>query len=415
MINLERFELQNGLRLVVHEDKSTPMVSVCVTYGVGSKHEQRDKTGYAHLFEHLMFGGSVHAPDFDRYIQQAGGDNNAFTNQDMTVYYESLPAPNLEVALWLEADRMCALQLTEALLEKEKKIVLEEFKESCLNRPYGDIWHHIGSLVYHKHPYQVPTIGARMSHIAGATLADIQAFWERFYCPNNAVIGIAGNVSPSTAFAYVKKWFGSINSKSITYPPITPEPPQTQKRLLCLESNVPVDAFYMVFRGAARKQFDYYLDDFITDVLAEGEAANLHQNLVNEQELFSDIDAYITASIDPGLIVVEGHLAERTTYEQAEKAVWEELNVLKNSLLSDKAVQKLQHRIEHNLEFSKVNHLHKALNLAYYEMLGNAEWINQEKEKYQQITAHDIQQRCQAVFQRTNCSIIQYKSLVNAE
>ncbi len=410
MIKFERYRLDNGLRIIVHEDKSTPLVSVCMTYNVGTKYEESGKTGFAHLFEHLMFGGSKNAPNFDDYIQQAGGENNAFTNQDMTVYYEYLPWQNLEVALWLEADRMLQLNLTEKNLAKERKVVVEEFKESCLNEPYGDIWHHIGPLAYTQHPYRVPTIGEVPAHIAEAKLEDVVAFFDNYYCPNNAVLSVAGNVKPEEVLALVQKWFGDIPQGRAAIPKILQEPQQNQKRVLEVTANVPLNALYLVFQGAERASSDYYIDDFITDVLADGDAARLYQRLVKEQELFVDIDAYVTASVDRGLLIIEGRLAEETTYEIAEAALWETLAEMKEELLAEKMVQKLQNKIEHNIEFSKMNHLHKAINLGYYELLGDANWINQEKKKYNQITREDIQQRCQSVFQESQCSVIYYKT-----
>jgi predicted Zn-dependent peptidase len=405
-----RYKLDNGLKLLVHQDNSTPLVSVCMTYNVGTKDEQKDKTGYAHLFEHLMFGGSENAASFDDYIQQAGGENNAFTNQDRTVYYEYLPYQNLELALWLEADRMAALKLTPKTLERERKVVLEEFKESCLDEPYGDIWHLIGPLVYRKHPYSVPTIGKIPQHIEEASLEDVQAFFERYYCPSNAVLSVCGNVEPQAVLELTQKWFGDLpagNPQKIMAPA---EPPQQEQRLLEVEAEVPLDALYMVFRSAARKDKEYYVDDLITDVLSEGDAAWLYQHLVKEQEYFSTVEAYITSSLEDGLLIIEGKLAEGISFEEAEQAIWRELQQLKEQPLSKQAVEKFKHCTEHNLEFSELNNLHKAINLGYYEVLGDANWINLEKEKYNSVTAADIQERSKTLFQPQNCSVIYYKS-----
>lgn len=405
-----RYTLDNGLTLLVHEDKNTPLVSVCMTYKVGTKDEQAGKTGFAHLFEHLMFGGSKHAPNFDDFIQQAGGENNAFTNQDMTVYYEYLPCQNLELALWLEADRMLHLNLTEENLERERKVVLEEFKESCLDEPYGDIWHHIGPLAYQKHPYSVPTIGMIPAHIEQATLEDVQAFFTQYYCPNNAILSLAGNVNGEDAFQLVQKWFGDIPAQVSTPKTLPQEPEQTERRSLEVVANVPLNALYLVFHSSERVSDDYYIDDFITDVLAEGEAAQLYQQLVKEQELFVSIDAYITASVDKGLLVIEGKLVDGVSFEQAEQAIWEELAILKEEPLSKTAVEKFQNRVEHNMEFSELNNLHKAISLGYYEALGDADLVNQEKERYQKITPADIQRRSQAIFRAESSSVLYYKS-----
>ncbi len=410
MVNFNKFELQNGLRLLVHQDPATPLVSVCMTYNVGTKDEEEGKTGFAHLFEHLMFGGSRNAPNFDNYIQQAGGENNAFTNQDMTVFYEYMPCENIEVALWLEADRMLQLNLNENNLDKERKVVVEEFKESCLNEPYGDIWHLIGPLAYKKHPYRVPTIGEVPEHIENAKLEDVKSFFNRFYCPDNAVLSVSGNVNPSEVFSLTQKWFGDIDKGNVGKIVLPQEPLQTQKREVSVEANVPLNAIYMVFHSAERKSNNYYYDDFITDVLAEGEASQLYQNLVKKQELFSFVDAYITASLDKGLIIIEGKLSENVSYETAEKAIWKELHFLKNNLLSATDVEKFQNRIEHNIEFSEMNNLHKAINLGYYELLGDANMINLEKEKYHAITAEDIQKRCCELFIEQSASVVYYKA-----
>ena len=405
-----RYKLDNGLKLLVHQDKSTPLVCVCMTYNVGTKDEEAGKSGFAHLFEHLMFGGSKHALSFDDHIQQAGGENNAFTNQDMTVYYEYMPYQNLETALWLEADRMLHLNLDAKSLEREKKVVLEEFKESCLNEPYGDIWHHIGPMAYRVHPYRIPTIGQVPKHIEEANLEDVKAFFDRFYCPNNAVLSVCGNVDPEEVLTLTQKWFGEIEAGIVNKVKFPYEPAQIEKRVIEVTANVPLNALYLVFHSAERNHNAYYVDDFITDVLAEGDASRLYQNLVKEQELFSSIDAYITASIDTGLMIIEGKLSDDVSFEEAEKAIWNELEKLKNTLLSAQAVEKFQNRTEHNIEFSEMNNLHKAINLGYYEILGDASMINEEKVKYNAITAVDIQERSQQIFQDSKCSVLYYKA-----
>ena len=405
-----RYQLDNGLVVLVHEDKSTPLASICMTYNVGTRDEEKSKTGFAHLFEHLMFGGSKNAPSFDDCIQQAGGENNAFTNQDMTVYYEYLPCENLELALWLEADRMLQLNLNETTLDRERKVVVEEFKESCLNEPYGDIWHHIGPLAYQQHPYQIPTIGTTPQHIIDATLDDVTTFFNRYYCPNNAVLSVCGNVEPEKVQALAEKWFGEIKPVDVAKKVLAPEPIQTEKRSLEVMANVPLNALYMVFHSSERQHNNYYIDDFITDVLAEGDASQLYQNLVKDQELFSNVDAYITASVDKGLLVIEGKLSDGVTFEAAEKAIWKELDWLKTSVLTAADVEKFQNRIEHNIEFSEMNNLHKAINLGYYETLGDVSLINKEKEKYNAITAADIQRRSQELFQESACSVLYYKN-----
>ena len=357
-----------------------------------------------------MFGGSENADDFDYYIQKSGGENNAFTNQDMTVYYEYLPCDNVEIALWLEADRMQGLCLNHENLSKERKVVLEEFKESCLNEPYGDIWHHLSPLSYTKHPYRVPTIGEVPEHIEQANLKDVQLFYHNFYCPNNAVLTVSGNVEANQIFELAQKWFRDIPRGKAQKPTILEEPQQLSRRQKTVQANVPLNALYMVFHSADRKSNQYYIDDLITDILAEGEASILYAQLVKEQELFSFVDAYITGSLDKGLVVIEGKLAEHVSFERAETAVWDLLEQLSNQKIGQNELEKIQHRIEHNLEFSEMSNLQKAISLGYYEILGNANLINQEKEKYLAITAAAIQNRCQSLFKKEAASVLNYQS-----
>lgn len=409
MINFHKYHLDNGLRVLIHPDKSTPFVSICVTYAVGTRDENPQRTGFAHLFEHLMFGGSKHATDFDQHIQNAGGENNAFTNQDVTVYYDQLPLDNWEIGLWLESDRMQNLLLNQKALDVQRKVVVEEFKETCLNQPYGDIWHHIGPLLYKKHPYQVPTIGAKIEHIQEAELSDVQNFFERFYCPNNAVISISGNLNPDEAIVQVRKWFEDLPAGNPPKKDFPKEIAQTEERFLEVEAEVSLNALFMIFHSAHRLDSDYYLDDMLTNILAEGEASLLFKKLVKQTQLFGEIDAYITGTIDQGLLVIEGKLSEETTYEEAEAAVWEQLKSLQETCISTEQFQKLQNHVEHNLEFGETNSLHKAINLGYYEILGDANWVNEEKDNYLNITPEAIQQRAQNLFQRTKCSRIHYK------
>ncbi|MCH2044888.1 MAG: insulinase family protein [Saprospiraceae bacterium] len=409
MINFHKYHLENGLRIIIHPDVSTPFVSICVTYAVGTRDENPQRTGFAHLFEHLMFGGSKHAPDFDQHIQNAGGENNAFTNQDITVYYDQLPLDNWEIGLWLESDRMQNLLLNQKALDVQRKVVVEEFKETCLNQPYGDIWHHIGPLLYKQHPYQVPTIGAKIEHIQEAELSDVQHFFDRFYCPNNAVVSICGNLDPDEAVLQVRKWFEDLPAGNPPKKDFPQEKEQTTERFLEVEAEVSLNALFMIFHSAHRLDPNYYLDDMLTNILAEGEASLLFKKLVKQTQLFGEIDAYITGTIDQGLLVIEGKLSEETTYEEAEAAVWEQLQSLQENCISADQFQKLQNHVEHNLEFGETNSLHKAINLGYYEILGDANWVNEEKNNYLNITPEAIRQRAQNLFQRTKCSRIHYK------
>lgn len=413
MINFQKYTLANGLRLIVHQDFSTPIASVCMTYAVGTKDEAPERTGFAHLFEHLMFGGSAHAPLFDEFVQNAGGENNAFTNQDMTVYYDLVPLENIDVALWLEADRMENLVLNQKALDIQRRVVVEEFKETCLEEPFGDIWHHIGPLAYQRHPYRVPTIGETFKHIEEASLEDVKAFFTNYYCPNNAILSISANLPPEAVLAKVQKWFGHIAKGPARRRAIPQELPQEDYRQLEVQGEVSVDAIFMVFHSAARHDMGFYYDDILSDILGDGEASMLFKELTKKQSIFADADAYVTGTIDPGLFVIEGKLAEGVSCEEAEQAVWELLDQLKEMPLNKKELQKIQNRIEHNLEFGEVTAFHKTVSLAYYELLGDASWINREGDLYRKITLADLQERARALFQPQKASVIYYKAQEN--
>lgn len=409
MIHFSKYQLANGLRLVVHTDKSTPLVAVCLSYDVGTRDEDPRRTGFAHLFEHLMFGGSKHAPDFDTPLQTAGGENNAFTNQDMTVYYDVLPRDNWEVALWLEADRMASLKLNKRALDVQRKVVIEEFKETCLNEPYGDIWHHIGELAYTVHPYRVPTIGEVPQHIADATLDDVKAFFERFYRPNNAVLSVGGNIEPEEALQAVEKWFGDIPAGEPVEHRFPIEPEVTAPRRKEVQGDVPNDALFIFFHCAARYEEPYYADDLVSDVLGGGESALLYQRLVKQQALFTEIDAYLSGTTDRGLFVIEGKLADEVSVEQAEAAVWAILDELQAQPISERDLQKLKNRVEHSLEFSEMSALNKTISLGYYEIMGDANGINTEADGYNKLTTKDLHQRAQFLFQRQRSMTIVYR------
>ena len=410
MIKFERFELQNGLRVIVHEDDSTPMVAVNVLYNVGARDESPEKTGFAHLFEHLMFGGSANVTDFDTPIQMAGGDNNAFTNNDITNFYEVLPAENLETAFWLESDRMMALNFDEEVLEVQRKVVLEEFKETCLNEPYGDVWHHIADMAYKVHPYRWPTIGKVPKHVEDATIDDVKAFFYTHYRPNNAILSVAGRVKAEDVQRLAEKWFGEIPRGPERKRQLPQEPPQKRLEKRVNEANVPVDALYLAFHMPSRDQRDYYVVDLISDVLSNGSSSRLYRRLLKEQQLFSTIDCYVTGSIDPGLLVIEGQPAEGITLDEAANAIWKELELLKAAPIPERELQKLKNKVESTLIFSELNVVNKAMNLGFFELLGNAELINQEAALYQEITSEDIHRVANLILTEDNCSELYYKA-----
>lgn len=408
MIHFERFKLENGLTLIVHEDTSTPMVAVNIVYNIGSKYEEPDKTGFAHLFEHLMFGGSVNIPDFDDPIQHAGGENNAFTNTDMTNFYEVLPAENIETALWLESDRMLQLRFSKKNLQTQKKVVVEEFKETCLNEPYGDMWHHLSALAYKIHPYQWPTIGKEISHIANAGLEQVEHFFYQYYRPDNAVLVIAGNITPSYAYQLTEKWFSEIPAGNHILPLVPQEPRQTEFRQKILRQEVPHEAIFQGYHMAERTSDDFYACDLLSDVLANGRSSRFYQRLYKEQQLFSTIDAFISGSIDPGLFIIEGKTMPGVSISQAKNAIVQELEMLKNEKISEKELIKLKNSVESSLEYSEVSVLNKAISLAYFELLGDAGLINEEAQRYQSVTSDDIQRVAQQIFTSENCNEVIY-------
>ncbi len=410
MINYHRFILENGLRVLVHEDESTPMVAMNVLYNVGAKDESPERTGFAHLFEHLMFGGSLNVPNFDSPIQLAGGENNAFTNSDITNFYNIVPAENIETTFWLESDRMLSLNFSEKSLDKQRKVVVEEFKETCLNEPYGDVWHHLMDLAYQKHPYRWPTIGLVPEHVEQATMEDVKSFFYKFYRPNNAILVVAGNCNLEQVKQLTKKWFNEIPKGAVSPRNLPQEPMQTELRRKTHEATVPLDAIHLAFHIPDRLSPDYYVIDLISDILCNGQSSRLYRKLLKNEELFSDIDCYITGTVDPGLLVIDGKPADGISMEAAEAAIWAELELLKQEELSKIELQKIKNKAESTLIFSELNILTKAMNLAYFEMLGNAALINDEAEMYQNITAKDIQGQANKILIKENCSVLIYKA-----
>jgi len=408
MIEYTRFELSNGLRVLVHEDRSTPMVAVNVLYNVGSRDENPQKTGFAHLFEHLMFGGSANIPDFDDPIQMAGGENNAFTNSDFTNFYEVLPAENIETAFWLESDRMLSLSFDPKVLEVQQKVVVEEFKETCLNQPYGDAWHLISDLAYKVHPYRWPTIGLVPEHIEEATLQDVRNFFFHYYRPNNAILTVAGNISPEAVRALSEKWFGDIPAGNIPTRNVPTEPMQQRLGRRIQHANVPVPAIYMTFHMPARMHPDYYASDLLSDVLCNGQSSRLFRRLLKEQQLFSSIDCYVSGTIDPGLLIIEGKPADGIAIDTCRDAIWKELELLKSELVGSQELEKIKNKVESNLIFSEISIMTKASSLAFYELLGDADMINTEGDHYNRVTAEDIQRLAKLIFTENNCNELIY-------
>ena len=410
MITINRKILDNGLRIVHSEDKSTRMVAINVLYDVGARDEHPEHTGFAHLFEHLMFGGSIHIPDYDTHVQNAGGENNAWTNNDITNYYITLPKQNVETGFWLESDRMLSLDFNEKSLEVQRHVVIEEFKQRNLNQPYGDVGHLVRGMAFQKHPYQWPTIGKEPAHIENATLDEVKDFFFRFYAPNNAILSVTGNISFEETVALAEKWFGPIPRRDVRPRNLPEEPQQTEERRLVVERNVPVDALYMAFHKCDRKHPDYHTFDLMSDILCNGRSSRLIQHLVQQKQVFSSIDAYISGSIDNGLIQIGGKPAPGVSLEEAEAAVWQELEAMKTERIDESELEKVKNRYESEQIFSNINYLNVATNLAFFELIGEAEDINREVEKYRTITAERIMELSKQTFVKENCSVLYYKA-----
>jgi predicted Zn-dependent peptidase len=408
MIRFEKFVLENGLRVIVHRDESTPMAALNVMYDVGARDEDPERTGFAHLFEHLMFGGSINIPGYDSPLQLAGGDNNAYTTNDITNYYIHLPAENLETAFWLESDRMLSLAFSEKSLDVQRKVVCEEFKEHYLNKPYGDVWHKMRELSYQVHPYRWMTIGKELSHIENAKLEDVKKFFFTHYRPMNAILVVAGNVTAEKVKELSEKWFGDIPSGEKYKRNIPQEPVQLEARCLKLEADVPLDAFYKCWHIYPRLDKRYYIADLITEILSGGGSSRLFQSLVKEKKLFSNIDCYHSGSLDAGLLTIEGKLVKGIKVEDAEKAVEEELEKLKSDKVPTHELQKVKNKTESMIAFEDMSLVNRANSLAFYELLGDAEQMNHELEKYNVVTAEDILEESRIIFRPENSNTLYY-------
>jgi zinc protease len=408
MIQFEKFVLANGLKVIVHQDTSTPMAVVDIMYDVGARDEDPEKTGFAHLFEHLMFGGSIHIPTYDSPLQRAGGENNAYTSNDITNYYIQLPAENLETAFWLESDRMLSLAFEEKSLDVQRKVVSEEFNEHYLNKPYGDVWHNMRDLTYKVHPYRWMTIGKELSHIENATLEDVKKFFFKHYRPNNAIMVVAGNVTVEKVKELAEKWFGDIPAGEKYIRKLPQEPPQTEERKLEIKADVPLDAFYKCWHIYPRTDKRYYIADLITEILSGGGSSRLFHALVKEKKLFSAIECYHSGSLDAGTLVIEGKLVKGIKMEDAEKAVEEELEKMRTEKVTVSELQKVKNKVESLIAFEDMSLTNRANSLAFYELLGDAGQMNHELEKYNVVTAEDILNESRIIFRPENSNTLYY-------
>jgi len=410
MIQFDRFTLDNGLKVIVHQDLSTPMAVVNVLYNVGAKDENPSKTGFAHLFEHLMFGGSIHIPEYDEPLQRAGGENNAYTTNDLTNYYCQLPAENLETAFWLESDRMLSLAFSPKSLEVQRKVVCEEFKEHYINKPYGDAWHKMRKLAYTTHPYQWMTIGASLEHVEQATMEEVKDFFYKFYRPNNAILVVTGNVTTEQVKLLAEKWFGPIPAGAPYHRNLPAEPLQLKSRSEEVHAEVPLDMLMMTWHMGGRYDESYHATDLITEVLGGGASARLYEQLIKKQQIFSSIECYHFGTVDPGLLVIEGKLVKGVTMLDAEKAVLAEVERIKEEILDSKEVQKVINKTESIICFEDMSIMNRAHSLAYYELLGDAHLMNEELAKYQAVTPEKIQETAQQIFAEQNRNTLYYYS-----
>ncbi len=410
MIHFNRFQLSNGLKVIVHEDKTTPLAVLNVLYDVGARDEKPEQTGFAHLFEHLMFGGSINIPFYDEPLQRAGGNNNAYTTNDLTDYYIQLPAENLETAFWLESDRMLSLAFTENSLEVQRKVVSEEFKEHYINKPYGDAGKLLREMTFKKHPYRWMTIGKELSHIENARLEDVKEFFAKHYKPSNAILVVGGNVETAQVKELAKKWFGDIPEGKKYERKLEREPEQTQARKREVEADVPLDAFYRNYPIYDRLDKRYYVVDIITDILSGGSSSRLYQSLVREQQLFSGINCYHYGSLDAGMLTIEGKLVKGVKMREAEVAIDKELDLLMEEKVGERELQKVKNRIESLIAFEDAEVLSRCNSLAFYELLGDAKMINEENRHYEEVTREEVLKIAREIFNPNHKNTLYYFS-----
>jgi zinc protease len=408
MIQFTEFTLDNGLRVLVHEDPTVQIAVLNILYDVGSRDERPDKTGFAHLFEHLMFGGSVNIPNYDEPLQKVGGENNAFTNTDITNYYLTVPAANIETGFWLESDRMLSLSFDPQALEVQRKVVVEEFKQRYLNQPYGDVWLKLRPLTYLTHPYQWATIGKEIHHIEDATLEDVRDFFFRFYAPNNAILVVAGNVTTDQVKKLSEKWFGPIPAQAVAKRNLPMEAPQTLKRFLEVDANVPASAFYKAYHMPGRFHPDYYAIDLLSDILSRGQSSRLYQKLVKEKEIFTSISSFVMGTIDPGLLVINGRVKDGVKLKDAENEVSVIVDEIVRSGATEEELEKVKHQAYSTLEFGEVEVMNRAMNLAFAKLSGDASIVNKEGADIKAVTLADVKRVGAQVLREEKSSVMYY-------
>ena len=410
MITYEKKILKNSLTVIANRDRASRMAAVNILYRVGARNERSERTGLAHLFEHLMFRGTHNVPDFDTPVQMACGENNAFTNNDYTDFYITLPVDNIETALWLESDRMMGLNLSAEAVEIEKRVVVEEFRQRYLNQPYGDQNMLLRDMVYTSHPYRWATIGLSPDHIENASLEEIHDFYNRFYHPSNAILSVSADIEPERVFELAEKWFGDIEDTPYPIPTITPEPEQREVRRKTVERDVPATTVTIAFQMGDRLSRDFFLGDMTSDLLAGGDSARLYERLIKKKQLFASVNAYISGDVDRGMFVFTGQLHPTTTEAEAETAFWEEIEDLQHCNITAYELEKVKNKFEANTLFGELNVMNKAMNLGYYEMIGDLPLINREVEIYRSLTADDVADFSRRIFRPENSSTLIYRA-----
>ncbi len=413
MISFSEFRLENGLRVIVHEDPTVQIAVMNILYDVGSCDEREEKTGFAHLFEHLMFGGSVNIPSYDEPLQRVGGENNAFTSTDITNYYLTVPASNIETGFWLESDRMLSLSFDPKVLEVQRKVVIEEFKQRYFNQPYGDVWLKLRPLAYHVHPYKWATIGKEISHIENATLEDVKDFFFQHYRPNNAILVVAGNVTVDQVKELSQKWFGPIPSgkKNIRKLPI--EPVQKEKRVLTVEAKVPANALYKSYHMPGRFHDDYYAADLLSDILSRGQSSRLYNQLVKEREIFTSISSFVMGTIDPGQLIISGRTKDGIKLEEAEQAMTSIIQAVIEHGVTENELEKVKNQAASTLEFGEVEVMNRAMNLAFAALSGDVDLVNKERSMIESVTSTDIKRVAKTILREENSSVLYYKAVIS--
>ena len=410
MITYKKTKLANSLTVIANRDRASRMAAVNILYKVGARNENPERTGLAHLFEHLMFRGTHNVPDFDTPVQMACGENNAFTNNDYTDFYITLPKDNIETAMWLESDRMTGLNLSAQACEIEKRVVIEEFRQRYLNQPYGDVSMLMREMAYTTHPYRWATIGLKPEHIAEASLEEIHSFYRNFYHPSNAILTVSGDIAPEQVFELAHKWFGSIADTPYTANPIPREPVQTEPRRMEVEREVPATTIVIAFHMGNRLSHDFFLGDLTSDLLAGGDSARLYEHLIKNKQLFTSVNAYISGDVDEGLFTFTAQLLPTTSEQAAEEALWEEIGLLQSGNISDYELEKVKNKFEANTLFGELNVMNKAMNLGYYSMIGDLPLINREVEIYRSITRSEVADFAQRTFRKDNSSTLIYRA-----